>query len=131
MNDLRPILRRFAAGSPTLGGETFPTDELRKELGMLRRNNDKYFNVTFAILVLLLILIVLLLARFLSEPGKAAAVLAVSGISIPFLLRTMVRMWETKTNTEVLIQLSTALDGDTVRSIVKVLSEPVVRNRQQ
>lgn len=131
MNDLTSVLRLFAAGGPSLGNQAFPTEALRKELGVLIRNNSKYFTVTFGILVLLLILIVFLLAIFLSEPGKAVAVLAASGISIPFLLRTMLRMWETKTNTEVLIQLATVLDGDTVRSIVKVLSEPVVRNRQR
>jgi hypothetical protein len=129
MSELRSVLRRYTVGSPRLGSRPFPAEALRKDLGVLVRNNSQYFRVTFGLLVVLLLLVAFLLAKFLNEPAKAGAVLAVSGISIPYLLRTMLRMWETKTNTEVLIQLATALDGETLHSIVKVLSEPVVKNR--
>ena len=56
--------------------------------------------------------------------------LAASGISIPFLLRTMLRMWETKTNSEALLALATTLDSNVVRSVIKVFSRSLAENRK-
>ena len=65
MTSLTSVLRRYAGTGPQLGAEAFPTDALRKDLQAVIRSNNRYFAVTFGILVLLLLLVVFLLARFL------------------------------------------------------------------
>jgi len=127
---LTTVLQRYAGAGPKLGADMFPAEALRKDLDALIRRNGKYFAVTFGILVIMLVLALLLLALNLTQPARAAAVLAASGVSIPFLLRMMLRMWETKTNSEALLALATTLDPKTLQSIVKVLSQPMIKDQK-
>ena len=130
MNTLDAVLQHYTAMGPQLGAKSFSAADLRRDLAALTQSNGRYFAIIFAVFLVLLLLAVLLLARYLGEPAKAGAVLAASGLSIPFLLRTMLRMWEVKTNTEALMHLAATLEGDTLRSVVKVFAESVVKNRR-
>jgi hypothetical protein len=70
-----------------------------------------------------MILIVVLLIFFIRQPQAAAGLLGVSGISLPFVVRLMLQMWQAKTQAEALITISTHVDPATMRLVAKALAQ--------
>lgn len=130
MVKLNALLARYVATPPKMGpAAPFPADALRRDLESLLRSNSIYFTVIFTLLVILLLLSVGLLAYYLDQPGKAAAVIAATGISIPYLLRTMLRMWETKTHAEALLAMAATMEAGMLRTVVTTLSRTLMTKR--
>ena len=77
-------------------------------------------------MIILLLLSIGLLAHYIDQPGKASALIAATGISIPYLLRTRLRMWETKTHAEA---MAATMEASTLRIVVKTLSQTLMTKR--
>jgi len=130
MERLAVLLSRYVTTTPKMGEATsFPVDALQQDLRNLLRANAIYFKIVFTLLVSLLLVSIGLLAYYLNEPTKAFAVIAGTGISIPYLLRTMLRMWETKTYAEALIAMTTSMETGMVRTVVKTLTQMLSKKR--
>ena len=119
------ILARYAAeDSITLGAaKEFPSKRLEADLREVVRQNRTYFNALFGALLTLMVLIIVLVVVFIREPQTAAGILAASGISLPFVIRLLVQLWQAKTQAEALITLSAHLDATTLRVVVKALAQ--------
>lgn len=123
MTDFAQLIAQYAQFAPKLGpAESFPAEALRSDLKILIRKNGRYFLIIFILLVILLLACIAVLGRYYNEPAKAVALLGASGISIPFVLRMMLRMWESKVKSEALLLLATALDEQSLRAVVLTLA---------
>jgi hypothetical protein len=125
MNSVDRIVARYAYGESVKLGtlREFPSEQLQRDLKEVLRQNRIYFNVLFGSLVGLLILIVTLLSFFIRQPQLAVGLLGVSGVSLPFVIRLLLQMWQAKIQAEALITMSTHLDPATMRSVVKALAQ--------
>jgi hypothetical protein len=125
MNRVEQIIARYASAEGIRLGVApeFPSAQLREDLKETLQQNRLYFNILFGGLIGIMIVIVVLLALFIREPQVAAGILAVSGVSLPYLIRMLLHMWQMKIQAETLIVLSTHLEPTMMRSIVKVLSQ--------
>jgi len=125
MTNFNQLLAQYAHAAPKLGpADAFPKDALRSDLKEMVERNGRYFLAIFILLVALLLLCIGVLARYFDEPAKAVALLAASGVSIPVVLRMMLRMWESKVRAESLLLLATSLDEKALRMVVKALAHP-------
>jgi len=127
MNTVDRIVARYAYGeSVHLGAvRDFPSAELQRDLNQVLRQNRVYFNILYGALLGVMILIVALLIFYVRQPPIAAGILGVSGVSLPFVIRVMLQMWQAKTQAEALIVMSTHLDAATMRSVVKALAQGI------
>jgi len=127
MNTVDRIVARYAYGeSVHLGAVAgFPSAALQRDLKQVLRQNRVYFNILYGALVGVMILIVALLVFYVHQPSVAAGILGVSGVSLPFVIRVMLQMWQAKTQAEALIVMSTHLDAATMRSVVKALAQGI------
>ena len=125
MSRVDRIVARYAHGESVRMGvaKEFPAAQLQEDLKGVLRQNRVYFNVLFGLLVAMTLLVMALLGFFIREQQVAAGLLAVSGISLPFLIRLLVQMWQAKTQAELLITMSTHLEPAMMRSIVKALAQ--------
>jgi hypothetical protein len=56
---------------------------------------------------------VTLLSFFIRQPQLAVGLVGVSGVSLPFVIRLLLQMWQAKIQAEALITMSTHLDPAT------------------
>jgi hypothetical protein len=123
MTDFGKLIAQYAQSAPTLGpAKSFPAEALRTDLKSLIQKAGRYFLVIFILLVILLLACIAVLGQYYNDPAKAVALLAASGISIPFLLRMMLRMWESKVKSEAMLLLATSLNGESLRAVVLTLA---------
>jgi hypothetical protein len=125
VNRVERLLARYASGEGVRLGVVpeFPAGQLREDLKDVLRRNGVYFNVLFGLLLCMVVVVAVLLIAFIREPQVAAGILAVSGISLPFLIRLLLRMWQVKTQAETLMVLAAHLEPSVMRSIVRALSQ--------
>lgn len=125
MTNVDKVIARYAYGESVKMGVVpdFPSAQLRNDLKAVVRSNRIYFNVLFGSLVAVMILILVLVAYFVREPKSAAAVIAASGVSLPFVLRLLVQLWQAKVQSEALITLSTHLEPALMRGVVKAFAQ--------
>ena len=117
------LVAQYGQAAPKLGpAPSFPADALRSDLQAMIRRNGRYFLIVFILVAVLLLLCVAVLAHYFDQPTKALALLGASGVSIPSLLRMMLRMWESKVKAEALLLLATSLDEKVLRMVVMTLA---------
>jgi hypothetical protein len=117
------LVAQYAQAAPKLGPAQFlPADALRRDLQAMIRRNGLYFLAIFVLLAVLLLLCTVMLGHYFDQPARAATLLGAGGISIPFILRMMFRMWESKVKAEALLLLATSLDEKVLRMVVMTLA---------
>src|SRR5215467_9827080 len=102
MSGLVEILARYTDDSPDFGGsQRLDPERLRRDLTEIGRRNGKFFSICVAMLAVLFFGEVVLVWVSLSHPKQVAAVLAVTGVSFPFVIKTMLSLWKEKVATDI------------------------------
>jgi hypothetical protein len=130
MSDLRTALDRFVSAGPAMGPAPAEVQQLRDDLAAIIRRNTRFFLVPFLGYAVLLVLVVVGFVVWRSEPVKVGAILAVAGVSIPFLIRGMQSMWSTKVQSEMLLALASTLDPGVLGAIAKTLLKNLAAFKQ-
>jgi hypothetical protein len=130
MKTLRAVLAKYAADSPRFGpAQEFPIEALRTDQKAASASNGRYFAIVVGMLVVLFAAAILLVATSINEPARAAAVLAATGISIPWIIKMMKDLWMVKVYSDSLLALASTLEPDAVQSVIQVLSSYLARTQ--
>ena len=117
-------LVRDASGPVTLGGPS-KMEGLAGRLGVLSRQNERYFRVCVAILVLVLLSSLGFVVLFRNQPAVIAGIFAAMGASAYGGVQQMVKLWREKVATDVAIELVEVLPRV---DALKLLQEIFLKN---
>lgn len=140
MTSLKSLLQQFsdtsAAVSVQLGSDETLADEkrhvgrqeidrkaLRRDLSRVKRENNRYFVVCAAMVVVLFIISVSLVITNLQNAAVVKIVLSGFGVSAAGLITVMTKLWRVKNNTELLLILAINTDSETIKAVVNILAK--------
>ena len=98
-----------------------PRTELANGLAEVSRTNHFYFQVCFAVLLLLFTASCALVVKFMHDPGRLGALFALTGVSIVALVAKMVSLWKQKVTADVVAVLARNLQPADVRGVIEIL----------
>jgi hypothetical protein len=104
-------------------GQEFDRKALRKDLGRVKQDNNRYFVVCVAMVVVLFIVSVGLVITNLQNAGVVKVVLSGFGVSAAGLITLMTKLWRVKNNTELLLILAVNTDSGTIKTVVNILAK--------
>lgn len=144
MTSLRAVLHKYAdvtvptapLGSDETGNEEKPERKrvkradidkanLRKDLEAVKRDNGRYFVVCVVMIGLLFITSIIVVLTNLANPDIIKGAMAAFGISTAGLITLMIKLWRTKSNTEMLILLAINMDAETIKTVIGILAKRV------
>lgn len=144
MTSLRAVLHKYADVTvPTapLGSDETDQEEkperkrvkrvdidkanLRKDLEAVKRDNGRYFVVCVVMIGLLFITSIIVVLTNLANPDIIKGAMAAFGISTAGLITLMIKLWRTKSNTEMLILLAINMDAETIKTVIGILAKRV------
>jgi hypothetical protein len=99
----------------------WPRTELTTGLAEVSHSNHFYFQVCFAVLLLLFTASCALVVKVMDDPGRLGALFAVTGVSIVALVAQMVSLWKQKVTADVVALLARNLQPRDVRGVIEVL----------
>ncbi len=142
MTNLRSLLKQYSDIAPIvsvqLGTDETVADEkrhvatrrqeidrkaLRKDLYRVKQDNNRYFVVCAAMVVVLFIVSVGLVITNLQNAAVVKVVLSGFGVSAAGLITLMAKLWRVKNNTELLLILAINTDGETIKTVVNILAK--------
>jgi hypothetical protein len=105
---------------PALGAvKALDVRAMEAALGRVARNSDRTFRLLEMMVCALFVLDVAAFVVWASQPARAAALTAASGVTLPFLLYFLRDSWRTKVQADTLLVLAASLDPAVVQSIVR------------
>ena len=120
MNELSRVLAAlFPPDAPVLGKEKTDVSVVQEALAGVAKRNGYIFAVLIAMIGILFVVDVSAVIWWSSQPSRAAAMIASSGITLPFLLYFLRDSWRTKVQADTLLVLVATLEPRVVRSVVK------------
>lgn len=144
MTSLRAVLHKYADAtvpSAPLGSDETDNEEkperkrvkradidkanLRKDLEAVKRDNGRYFVVCVVMIGLLFITSIIVVLTNLANPDIIKGAMAAFGISTAGLITLMIKLWRTKSNTEILILLAINMDAETIKTVIGILAKRV------
>jgi hypothetical protein len=144
MTSLRTVLNKYAdtniPGAPLGSDETDQEEKpqkrrvkgpdidkanLRKDLEAVKKDNSRYFVVCVVMIVLLFIISIIVVLTNLAKPDIIKIAMTAFGISTAGLITLMIKLWRTKSNTEMLILLAINMDAETIKSVINILAKRV------
>ncbi len=99
----------------------WPRTELTTGLAEVSRANQFYFQVCFAVLLLVFTASCALVVKFMDDPGRLGALFTLTGVSIVLLVAQMVSLWKQKVTADVVAVLAGNLQPGDVRGVVEIL----------
>lgn len=126
-----PVVPDVRAGSDqTNEPRTLKHDEptidrvaLRKDLSAVNKSNTVWFGVCVGMLVLLFAVTVGLVIFNIDRPGLVKTALSALGISSAGVVTMMIRLWRTKSYTELLLSLAINMDAEAMRTVIGILAK--------
>ena len=100
---------------------TWPRTELATSLAETSRANQFYFQVCFALLLLLFTVSCALVVKFMDDPGRLGALFTLTGVSIVALVAGMLALWKEKVTADVVGLLAHNLQPGDVRGVIEIL----------
>ena len=120
---VKQVLKSYVGGvhmgEPT--APAWPRAELTSGLAEVSRSNQFYFQVCFAVLLMLFTASCTLVVRFMGDPGRLGALFALTGVSIVVLVAQMVSLWKQKVTADVVALLARDLQPGDVRGVIEIL----------
>jgi hypothetical protein len=104
-------------------GQDINRKTLRKDLQRVKQDNNRYFVVCAAMVVLLFVVSVGLVIVNLQNAAVVKIALSAFGVSAAGLITVMTNLWRVKSNTELLMILAINTDGETLKTVVNILAK--------
>ncbi len=122
MMHVKDVLSKYVTDVPELGPEqSLPLDRIKLDLDAVRHSGDKVFMISVIMLVLLFVgAFVVMVFSFVSlhNFSIAAAAFSVTGVSFPWIIRTMLDASKEKTRSDMMLALVGTLNPEIVRSVL-------------
>lgn len=96
---------------------------LRADLGKVKNDNNRYFLISVAMIILLFVASLIVVLTNLDRPNIVTAVMTAFGASTSGLIWIMIKLWREKSNTEFLLALAINMDSDTLTKIIDILAK--------
>jgi len=96
---------------------------LRQALGLLKKQNDRYFALCFMAAIMLFVGLFATVFIKMNEPSVLKGATGIFGISAGALAWRMFKMWERKTQIEFFMHLTPNVDDKTIKTVISVLSK--------
>lgn len=133
MASLQEILHRYSGttvelnaplgGSAGRGRSEIDRDGLRRALSQLKRQNDRYFGLCFAAVLVLFVALLVTTFVKLNQPEFLKGMTSIFGVSTGALIWRMFKMWEKKSQTEFFMHLTPNVNDDTLKTVIDVLAK--------
>ena len=123
MKNLNGILKEYAVtkrmlGKTDTGINESQIDNLRKDLKSISSNNNIFYLICVAMVVLVFILSLIFIITNIANPEKIKVVFSVTGVSIMGLIVYMNKLWKEKVKTDMLLLLIGTMKKEVINAIL-------------
>jgi hypothetical protein len=96
-------------------------DRLKRDLAAVNKDNNRYFLICVAMVLILFLVSVGVVLTNLAKPDIIKVVMAAFGISSAGLITMMIKLWREKSNIELLILLAINMDPETLKTVITIM----------
>lgn len=101
--------RRVAGRQAVQLAKEVNVSRLQSEVSQVAKQNAVYFQICFALLIVLFVACCVLVLAFLNQPSRAGAVFGVTGVSFLGVIRQMLKLWKQKLASDLTLALASTL----------------------